>query len=152
MNMKKTPTLNQPFDQLTEKQLRKGIEEKFGSIARFAELSGINKWIIYKAFNGKRDQSSQAKRLEIYMSARETKNATIGGVELSREKKNEIRMAILSHRDAMKNGRQSMKNFCEKHDVNASWLSKVLSTQSHGKQLTNGREFERIIKLLKISL
>jgi hypothetical protein len=150
--MKKQPLLNQPFDQLTESQLRKGIIEKFGSIARFAELSGVNKWVVYKAFNGKRDQTSQSKRLSIYIDARDTKDATIGGVELTRDAKNKIRLAILSHKDAMRNGRQSMKNFCEKHNVNASWLSKVLSTQEHGKQLTNGREFERIIKILKITL
>jgi hypothetical protein len=150
--MKKQPLLNQPFDRLTESQLRKGIIEKFGSIARFADLSGVNKWVIYKAFNGKRDQVSQSKRLSLYIDAKETKDATINGVELSREAKNKIRMAILSHRDSLKNDRQSMKNFCEKHDVNASWLSKVLSSQDHGKQLTNGREFERIIKILKITL
>lgn len=150
--MKKQPLLNHPFDQLTESQLRKGIIEKFGSIARFSDLSGLNKWVIYKAFNGKRDQSSLSKRLQIYMTARDTKDASIGGVELTRDAKNKIRMAILSHRDALTDGRQSMKNFCEKHNVNASWLSKVLSTQGHGKQLTNGREFERIIKILKITL
>lgn len=150
--MTKQPLLSKRFDNLTEKQLRKGIIEKFGSIARFAELSGTDKWSIYKAFNGKRDLSSLSKRLHLYVDARATKNANINGVELSRDAKNKIRMAILSHKDAMKNGRQTLKNFCIKHDVNPSWLSKVLSTQEHGKQLTNGREFDRIMKILNITL
>lgn len=144
--------LDKPFDSLTESQLRRAIEDKFGSLARFAELSGNNKWSVYKAFNGRRDYPSLSKRLVLYHDARDTKNAAIEGTELTRDAKNKIRMAILSHPDALKKGRQSMKNFCEKHGVNTSWLSKVLSTQDHGKQLTNGREFERIIKILKITI
>jgi hypothetical protein len=149
---KQKSILDNPFDKLTESQLRKGIIKKFGSISRFAELSGFNKWTIYKAFNGKRDQQSQSNRLVFYMAAKKIENASINGVELTRDRKNEIRVAILSHKDSLKNGRQSMKNFCDKHGVNASWLSKVLSPQEHGKQLTNGREFERIMKILNLAI
>ena len=150
--MKKKPLLSRAFGDLSTKQLRAGIIEKFGSIARFCELTGHNKWVVYKTFNGDNSLETQSKLLQLYIDARATKNAPINGTELTREKKNEIRMAILSHPDAVKKGRQSLKNFCAKHNVNASWLSKVLSTSQHGKQLTNGREFERIIKILKIKL
>lgn len=141
--------LNRPFNQLTEGQLRKGIKEKFGSIAKFASISGINKWTIYKRFNGQRDQDSVAGRLALYMDAKTLKNRD---TRLTRDDRNKIRMAVLSHPDSMKKGRQMIKNFCERHGFHASWLSNVLSTANENKQLARGSEFQRLLKILNIKL
>lgn len=124
-------------------QVKDLIKEKFTTVARFCRIVGMDYKKVSLILRGNDIQA----KTDLYIQATNTEDMSLPG-ELTMDQKNKIRESIRW----MGVGDGKMKTFCKRYKVNATWLSRLLSTADYGACRTNSPNLKRLLKILNLEL
>jgi predicted nucleotidyltransferase component of viral defense system len=130
------------FNKLSNDQIKKSIQDKFGSLARFCRLSNNDLYDLNKLLRLKKTPENIKKLKEIYLQSKTIKDSIIADEELTTEQIELIRKGIYQKS-------RNIIKFCEDNPAFLNtWISKLL----HGEIRKITPKTKRLAKILKVEL